>query len=93
VKQLHIAKSLKVVGKHRHQPGISIYNARTLIRELARAKHRTVEDERLVEDLERATGVPIDELAKLSAQWLPPETPASDKPPPEKSPAKSARRG
>jgi hypothetical protein len=83
VKQLHIAKSLKIVGKHRHQPDISIYNARTLIRELARAKHRTLEDERLVEDLERATGVTIGELASLSAQWLPPE----------KSPSKSAPHG
>jgi hypothetical protein len=73
VKSLHIAKSLKIVAKHRHVPGISIYNARSLIRDLAAAKHRTIEDQRLVEDLERATGVPIDELAKLSAQWLPSE--------------------
>jgi hypothetical protein len=31
VKALHIAKSVKVVAKHRHVPGISIYNARSLI--------------------------------------------------------------
>jgi hypothetical protein len=82
VKGLHVAKSLKIVAKHRHTPDISVHNARTLIRELARAKHRTLDDERLVEDLERVTGVPIGELAKLSAQWLPAE----------KAPPKSARR-
>jgi hypothetical protein len=80
VKALHIAKSVKVVAKHRHVPGISIYNARSLIRELANSKHRTLEDQRLVEDLERATGMSIAELATLSAQWLSREKPPTESP-------------
>lgn len=79
VKRLHITASLRIVAEHRDTPGISIYNARSLIRELANAKHRTLDDQRLVEDLERATRVSIAELARLSAQWMPPAKPPARK--------------
>jgi hypothetical protein len=35
------------------------------------AKTRAQDDERLIEDLERRTGMPIVELAKLTKEWLP----------------------
>jgi len=79
VKRLHITASLRIVANHRNTPHISIYNARSLIRDLANAKHRTLDDQRLVEDLERATGTPIAELAKLTAQWLPLDKGAASK--------------
>jgi hypothetical protein len=71
VKALHIATSLRIVAKHKHMPGIPLEQARDIIQGLAVAKTRTHDDERLVEDLERVTGLPIAELAKLTKEWSP----------------------
>jgi hypothetical protein len=72
MKPLHIAASLKIVAKHKHMPGIPLEQARDVIRGLVMPGGRvTQDDERLVEDLERVTGMPIAELARLTVEWVP----------------------
>ena len=63
MKPLHIAASPKIVAKHKHAPGVPIEVARDIIRGLVMPGGRvTQDDERLVADLERVTGIPIAEL-------------------------------
>jgi hypothetical protein len=69
VKPLHITASLRIVAKHKHMPGIPIDLAHDIIQTLAKAKTRTRDDERLIEDLEARTSLSIAELAKLTKEW------------------------
>lgn len=50
-------------------PGISIAQARDAVQRLAAARTRTREEERLAEHLQHATGIPVDELARLTKEW------------------------
>lgn len=69
VKPLHIAASLRVVAKHKHMPRIPIETAREAIQRAAAAAARTHEEQRMVDELERVTGMPVADLAKLTEQW------------------------
>jgi hypothetical protein len=77
VKPLYITTSLHFVARHKHMPKIPLDQGRAIIRDLARAKHRTLRERRLVVNLEHATGMPITDLAALTAQWVPHEKPAA----------------
>jgi hypothetical protein len=71
VRRLQIATSLHVLAEHGRTPGVLIEQAADLIKQLAAATTRTRDDERLIADLEKRTGVPIIELAALTKGWMP----------------------
>ena len=52
-------------------PKIRMEQARDVIQRLAAERGHTQDDERLIADLERTTGVSIAELAELSNRWAP----------------------
>ena len=68
---LHLFTSLRTVREHRHVRDIGIAATRDAICRLAAAPPSTHEDQRLAENLEQATKLPIDELAKVTKRWLP----------------------
>jgi hypothetical protein len=71
-KLLHIAESLRIVGKHRRIPGITIRKTREIIQGLAApGAARTRDDQRLVAELEERTRLRLAELASLAGEWLP----------------------
>jgi len=70
-KPLHIAASLRVIARHKHVPGISLQAAREIIQGAAAAPSLSREEQSMVDDLERTTGVPLAELAELTKRWLP----------------------
>ena len=71
MKPLHRVTSLRIVAKRTHMPKVGILTARDVIHRLAASTTRTHEDELQIEDLERATGMPVAELAKLTDKWPP----------------------
>ena len=68
---LHLFTSLRTVRRHEHAPEIGIAATRDAIHRLAAARSLTGRDRRLRQDLERATKLPIDELARVTDRWLP----------------------
>jgi hypothetical protein len=68
MKPLHLVTCLRVVSKHTHIPKISIAVARDAIQRLTTGT-LTHEDQQLIEELEKRTGVTIAELAKLTDKW------------------------
>jgi len=70
-KPLHIAASLRVIGRHKRTAGISLQAARDVIQGAAAAPSLSHDDRLMVEELERVTGESIAELARLANQWLP----------------------
>jgi hypothetical protein len=69
VKPLHIAVSLRIVAKHLHMPKLPIATAQDAIRRAVPEKGRTKEEQAMVDELERVTGMPVGHLARLTEKW------------------------
>ena len=69
---LHIATSLRIVRKHLDAKSIEVAGARDVIKRaaLAAAHNSETNSERAMrEELERRTGIGIDQLAKIAEHW------------------------
>jgi len=66
---LHLTASLRIVAKHKHMPKLTVVQARDAIEHLATAAQLTREEQRLAQDLEAATKIPVAELARITKQW------------------------
>ena len=65
-----MAASMRIISEYLCTPSLSIEEARAWIRRLAMA-HSGIAEDRLVDDLEEVSGMPIAALAELSKTWLP----------------------
>jgi hypothetical protein len=71
-KELHIALSCRIVAKHANMRSVSIEAVRKNIARLAHdaGTHAELERDKLLrEELERRTGLTINELQQLTKEW------------------------
>lgn len=70
--ELHITRSQRSIDKHLGMRRITVGLARDTVKELALKAGETAElkrDRKLRQELEKATGLPIAELATLADAW------------------------
>ncbi|MEP7301723.1 MAG: hypothetical protein ABI699_09355 [Caldimonas sp.] len=69
---LHIVASLRIIALHQHTRSMTVERAQEVVKDLALVAGQAGElegDRKLREDLERATKLPIAELAVLAERW------------------------